>query len=253
VFPKIYNTFGPWFDKSLEELTSGREIQRRLTKNPQREFQLAVHEGFGGGPDSFRLLEHVLLAPHLYDEAQLIVSNIPAKCTAIHFRNSDYRSSFENLSKVVARLEQEDTILLATDDMSILEKLRTEFPSHNLTSASELLTGRRAFKPTERAALELLLISNCPELVLIPLEGEGSPEPRYSGFGLLAKHLWSVRRIQEKGVGNYFVQLAESALASPRRQRNIFRLVAFLALRAPELFRQSFTPTGVYQQMMNLR
>jgi hypothetical protein len=253
VFPGIYNTFSTWLDKSLEELTDGVEVQSRLIKHPPRKCQIAIHEGFGGGPDSFRLLEHVLLVPHLYREAQSIVAKIPAKCTAIHFRNSDYRSSFEKLSQVVAGVDRDDTILLATDDASILPRLRAEFPTHKLTSASDLLTGLPLSTPTEKAVLELLLISNCPELVLIPLEGERSTGPNYSGFGLLAKHLWSVRRIQEKGLRNFFIQLADIALASPRRQKSIFRLIAFLALRAPEFLRQCLAPTGVYRQMMSVR
>lgn len=252
VFPKAYSTFGFWLDKSLQELTNGKEVQSRLVKNPPHKYQLAIHEGFGGGPDSFKLLEHVLLASDIFGEARRAIASVPPRCTAIHFRNSDYRSSFTNLSKVVSGIASEEPILIATDDKTIMKSLRTEFPSHTLLFASEILADYRLDAPTIRAVLELLLIAYCHQLVLIPLDGDNSIEPKYSGFGRLAKHLWSVRTVRQKGMSGYFAHLIHTALESPRRRRNFFRLAFFIALRAPELRRQAFAPKGVYLQMSQL-
>jgi hypothetical protein len=252
-FPPIYGSFRHWHNKSLEEFTAGSQSQSRLVNHPPKRARLIIHEGFGGGDDSHVLLEHVNLVPSILAKARNLVAKVPDTCTAIHFRNSDYRSSFESLCLAISQLVPEAPVLIATDDKSVLTKLTGEFPTRTFLSASELLSDLSFTTPTEGAVLELLLISSCSDLVLIPLQGDGVSGPAYSGFGLLAKHLWSVRRIQEKGIHAFIEQLFDTALMTPRGQRNIFRLAALIGLKAPRLFREGFVPSGVYRQLGEIR
>lgn len=250
IYPKRYQLLGTWLDVSLEERTGGSEVQCRLEKNPPREPDLVVHEGFGGGTASFRLLEHLNISPNVLDPTLELVRELPNLCAAVHFRNTDYKSSYERLKEAVERVDTGSSILIATDDDSVLARLREDYSSREFISASSVVKQASPRSPVEAALQEMILLASCSHLELVPLDIGESSIPNFSGFGRLTQHIWTVRQIQKHGVSVLLSELIKLSFESPRRRRNPIRFMVFAAIRGAELFAHSYRPRGVYRQLM---
>jgi hypothetical protein len=252
VWPVLYSSFGSWLEKSLEEFTKGTQVQSRLDHTYPRNYDLAVHEGFGGGPASFSLLEHVRLKNSILLAYEKAHSELPENCVAVHFRNTDYRSSYEYLSESISLLDPEKSVLLASDDESSFNRIRADHPNRVIIFASAISMQSGLAQPTELAVLELLLIAKCEDLILIPIQWSDSNAEGFSGFGRLCQHVWSVRQIQNLGTPTLIRHTLELSLESKRRRRNPFRFGVFVVLRGSELWRQAFFPRGLYKQLKGL-
>jgi len=249
IWPPVYESLGSWIDKSLEEFSNGTQTQSRLSANAPGGSKVLVHEAYGGGFKSFRLLEHLTLNNELLKQIVERAEQIPPGSTAVHFRNSDYRSNYEALRGSIESLAPDVPVLLASDDETALIKLKQDFPNRNFVSSSSSDAKQNTLTQTESAVIELVLISGAKSLVLIPLDSKDRREANYSGFGLLAQHLWLVRQIQGRGSLEYSRRLFSLALESRRRRRNLLRLGIFLIIRGPVLFRNAFYPQGLYKQL----
>jgi len=252
IWPNDFENLKTWLDKSLQEATHDSKIQCRLELKPPKSAEVAVHEGFGGGFDSFSALEHLELNPDVVEVAKNIFRSLPKNLIAIHFRNSDYKSNFKDLIEKSLAVREGEIILLASDDASIAPKLQRELPSKKILAISSLFQDYSSLSPTERAIQEMLVMSGCSDLSLIPVQVAESEIPVYSGYGRLTEHLWVVRQVQLGRISIFFRHIIELALQSPRRRRNPFRLVVFLALRAPQMVSHTLRPRGVYKQLMQL-
>jgi len=252
IWPKDFEDLKNWFDKSLQEATRDSKIQCRLELKPPKSATVAVHEGFGGGFDSFSALEHLELNPVVVKVAKDIKRSLPTNLSAIHFRNSDYKSNFEDLLAKSLGVREGETILLASDDASIAPKLQRELPNRKILAISSLFQDYPSLSQTERAIQEMLIMSGCSELSLIPVQVAGPEIPVYSGYGRLTEHLWVVRQMQLGRISIFFRHIIDLALQSPRRRRNPLRLLVFLALRAPQIVSHAFRPRGVYKQLSQL-
>ena len=250
IYPERYRSLGDWINFSLEERTDGKEVQCRLEKNPPSKPDLVVHEGFGGGMASFRILAHLKISSRVLNPMFEISRSLPSSCAAIHFRNTDYQSSYERLKMAVERIDAVTSILIATDDDTILGRLKKDYPNRVFVSASAMVEQALPQSPVEAALQEMILLSSCSQLELIPLEFEGSKIPSYSGFGRLTQHIWTVQQIQKQGILFLASELIKLSLESPQRRRNPLRLIVFAAIRGAELFAHSYRPTGVYQQLL---
>jgi len=253
VWPATYSSIGSWLGKSLEEFTEGAQFQSRLENSPPPNYDLVVHEGFGGGPSSFSLLEHVRLKNSILHAYEKVNPELPKNCVAVHFRNTDYRSSYTNLSESISLLDPEKPVLLTSDDEASFKRLRADHPNREIIFASAISIRSGLSQPTELAVLELLLISKCEDLILIPLQSPDFNLEVFSGFGRLCQRVWSVRQIQNLGTLTLIRHTLELALESKRRRRNPFRFGVFVALCGFELWRQAYFPKGLYKQLKVLR
>jgi hypothetical protein len=251
VYPEVYVSLATWLNKSLEDRTGGEQVQSRLERTPPRNPDVVVHEGFGGGMASFQLLEHLNISSAVLDSAFELKRELPTVCAAIHFRNTDYQSSYAVLKKAIERVESRSAILIATDDDYVVARLRDEYPSREFISAGSIVAQASPKSPVEAAIQEMILLASCSELELIPLDLKGSSVPSFSGFGRLTQHIWTVQKIQRHGMSVLFSEVIKLALESPQRKRNPLRLIVFAAIRATELLAHSYKPRGVYRQLMN--
>lgn len=252
ICPPVFASLESWVDKSLEEFSNGTQVQSPPIRNCQSSSEVLVRESYGGGSKSFRLLGHLTLNAKLLEKLSESVRAIPVGFTAIHFRNTDYRSSYESLKNAIESVSPDIPIMLATDDETVFGRLERDFPTQQFIPSPSSESKREALTQTEVAVLELAVISRAKSLLLIPLDSQTKDEPNYSGFGLLAQHLWMVRQIQTRGSIEYFRQLIVLARASQARRRNLLRLGVFILIRGPGLFSNAFFPRGFYKQLTNI-
>jgi hypothetical protein len=124
-------------------------------------------------------------------------------------------------------------------------------PSRTILSARDLIDTVK-YSPTEAAVIEMFVLSICPQLALVPLDAKATTA-RYSGFGLLVRHLWAVRKVQDGGPSELLRALLRFALDDSARRHNPLRLLVFLVVRGPKFFRQGLAPRGIYKQLRELR
>jgi hypothetical protein len=252
IWPPVFESLGSWIDKSLEEFSNGRQVQSRLVRNPPNNRNVFVHEASGGGFKSFQILEHLTLTTKLLEQIADSAKAIPSGSTAMHFRNSDYRSNYDSLRGSIESLSPTVPVLLASDDETVLISLKRDLPDRQFVSSPSLNAKRTTLTHTEVAVHELVLVSGVKSLVLQPLDYLGRKDPIYSGFGLLAQHLWMVRRIQARGLIEYLRQLYFLAVSKQVRRPYILRLGFVFFIQAPMLFRQAFYPKGLYRQLADI-
>lgn len=198
-------------ESSVSKLTSGKAHESRLSlleSLKQTRTPILVHESWGGGLRSATALKYLTLVPRLTSLIPSLRAAVSGHSVGFHFRNSDLRSDFSFLEKELLSVPVDCSVLVATDDSDLLERIRSTLPGRKIVSASEILESlSRSLTDTERAVLEMVMLSFCENLVLIPIErpkdnyhAKVVSQPRYSGFGRLSKHVWAVSRAKSNGV-----------------------------------------------------
>lgn len=83
-----------------------------------------VHEAYGGGISSFRILPFLRPTAFLQAELDRRLARLPAAYVGLHFRNTDLRTSHVPILKALqARIAGRD-VLITTDDGALQEKFR---------------------------------------------------------------------------------------------------------------------------------
>jgi hypothetical protein len=178
--------------------------------------QLLVHEGHGGGTASAELLPHLRLAPHVRRRVEDAISGLEPAYSALHVRNTDYRTDYRTLLRRVSRLRIEGPVLVCSDDPRVIDCARRTlrirvlaFPqrasSRNAMGALHLPDSHATEMDARNAAvdsiIELMALGNATRLLC-----SATMNGPVSGFSFLACHL-----CRNKGV-------ADSLLGVPREQ-----------------------------------
>lgn len=82
--------------------------------------QLLVWEGSGGGTESADVLPHLRLAPHLRSRVEHAVATLEPAYSALHVRNTDYRTDYRRLFRRVRRLGISGPLLVCSDDPRVV-------------------------------------------------------------------------------------------------------------------------------------
>lgn len=246
---------------SLEELSHGSVLQAPLTLRngwQRRNLGLLVHEAWGGGLSSATVLRSLNLAQNLIDHFQAICDLLPRDVIAIHFRNSDYQADPDLLSNQIHESKKAATFLVASDDLDLFRGLQRRFPEKNFLSAHQVVASTGGLLPrTSVAVLELLTLSVCRELIVIPLDRSSSASvpklsiPIYSGFSRLAKHLWAVNVVRERGFIRYLTTREPFQGLSSHSNR-IFRFFYIALYALPRIVLQAWFPSGLYLQLRHI-
>ncbi len=163
-----------------------KESSTYLTWSHQdlRSWRLVLHEQWGGGLDSLIAFAWLQPSNELKNSVRdLLKGHDFSKSNGIHYRNSDYRSSFELLFSSLERHPQDS--LIFTDDISLRA---TKLPlSPNWDTANYSVEAEASFVST---LCDLIALASCKRIELIRLDAE---RVQYSGFGILAASLWCAR------------------------------------------------------------
>lgn len=250
VYPKMLFENVGCLDRSLEQISMGKTLNFKLSIFRFLKEDIVIHENWGGGLSSAGILGEIELVPEVYAKFKKILANIPKDGVAVHFRHTDQGSTYTALEKVIENCNIDTSILLATDDPSVAQRLQNRFPKSKINLAAEYFPENMAFtSPAERAILELLLISHCKDLVVLPLEIKSRDTPSFSGFARLAKHIWAVRKISQDGI--YKFCLSRSPILGLAGSKNsFFNFFYLLIFEIPRILIQAKISKGIYSQIL---
>jgi hypothetical protein len=105
------------------------ESSAPLTFDFNRSFSesVLVHEQCGGGQQSFDLLRRVTLSPSSRHFVVSACRRLPSEYAALHVRNTDYRTDYEDFLRFVASSLNGGSILICSDDPQVLIDARSMF------------------------------------------------------------------------------------------------------------------------------
>jgi hypothetical protein len=198
VFPEYYGSPGRLLEGSLADISNGQHTRYQIAPRGHENFEVIVHESWGGGRLGMRLIGRIALTEEFSSRVFGAINELPKNATGVHFRNSDYRSDLKALNNLVRTAGKVGPIVIATDDDSVLEFLRVENSSREIYSASDLIGRDSKFSIIEMALAQLVVLALCNNLILVPLEKGQSA--RFSGYGLLAKSIWATRKLNTEGI-----------------------------------------------------
>jgi len=247
IYPSYFSDPQDLLSESLSQITKGEVVKFKLADCLEKKETVVVHESDGGGLLSSYLFGHIVLQPRLEEIAGRAISLVPPKALGLHFRNSDYKSDKSELDKFVSLAKKNEVVLLATDDPDLRTYLGDTFPGHNIVFTRDLIGKLDSLSPTELAVVELFLLGACSHLALVPLSE--SEDVNYSGYGLLARQLWVVRKGKTEGLLR--LALALSRFSRPTRPLTFIRnVVSSTNLRV--VVSQLINTRGVFLQLEKL-
>jgi hypothetical protein len=200
------------------EVNSGEEI----TFNFQKKYSegLLVHQQFGGGLNSIDLCEILEIQPQFGREAIERVTTLGGKYNAVHVRHSDYETDWKPQLEALGGKLNDSVVLLATDNSKLVAEAKESFPDLVIVGTDSTHDGSNPDQNLE-VLFDLALLVNSDELFIFKLS---DPNVNYSGFSLLAKYLWTVRKVRLHG----FSRLLFSRSLFLDFHHSRFRMVRFM-------------------------
>jgi hypothetical protein len=247
VFPEFFDSPERLLEGSLEDITKGQTSRYQLTPGGHESFDVLVHESWGGGSLGTRLLKRIELNEKFLLKLERALATLPEKATGFHFRNTDLKSDRERLNDAIRRTGKTGPIVIASDDSSVKAFLEKENPSRQILSAAELIRSDHKLTKTEMAIAQLFVLAMCDHLVIVPL-AKGEPVS-YSGYGQLAKAIWSVRKLNTEGLVAFVFSVTKFFEFKPRFDIESFLRSIVVSVLISD---QSLKPKGLYKQLIDL-
>ena len=189
----------------------------RLTFDPATDYteSILIHEQCGGGTDSFRLLSNILFTPEVSDLIRGRISFLPEVYSAIHVRNSDYKTDYESYFMRILSEIDGDNILICSDDANVKKSAEKYFKNYYLLftdtlfnaegrplhHASNYLNENEKFAATVSAFTDLIALGRSDKLFFSNVILNNQEKSYPSGFSRLAKHLNSNKNMLKKIIG----------------------------------------------------
>lgn len=170
-----------------------------------------VHEQCGGGTDSFALLDRITLTDNLRPTVRDRIGSLGQDYLAVHVRNTDYSTAYENLFKDIYPKVANKSLLVCSDDAAVIAHARSFFDASKiLTSSHADHTGNRPLHSrykkhgSERqrktaainAITDLIALGRASELYFANVTA-GFP----SGFSTLAEYLCGNKQVIDALLG----------------------------------------------------
>lgn len=199
-------TYQPAYSKAAGNYLDKR-TSTRLGFDFGRDYEEAVlvHEQCGGGTDSFALLGRITLADSLRPTVLDRIRQLGQDYVAVHVRNTDYKTAYEDLFKDVYPKVSNKSLLVCSDDAGVITHAKSFFDTSKiLTSSHATHSGNRSlhFKYKKhgsnrqrRAAtidslVDLIALGRASELYFANVTA-GFP----SGFSTLAEYLCGNKQV----------------------------------------------------------
>jgi tetratricopeptide (TPR) repeat protein len=197
-----------------------RETSTILTFDFNKNYDeiVLVHEQCGGGNLSFNLLNRVSISEKIRPIILEKIQELDHDYLAIHVRNTDYQTKFEDLFKDIYPKVSDKSLLVCSDDAEVISRAKSFFTSSKiLISSHPTQTEKKPLhhstthhddeqrkKATINSIIDLIALGRSTELYFSNVTA-GHP----SGFSRLAMHL-----CENKNVIDALLKLATSAPTS---------------------------------------
>lgn len=196
--PSDGNQIGISADGSGKTLCEASSIIREQ----MGEQTIHVWGGVGLG-ETLSVFEAFRFNPEILEKWNALKDVIGEPYSAIHVRNTDYRTEYKSLLRKIAKKDMRERLFIATDSPVVRTYARellgdravvpdrvgyeNEAPIHKSTTVS---AGDDARAMCQDAMVDLLALAFADQLYIAPTFGlKGSYEFRYSGFSLVAESL----------------------------------------------------------------
>jgi hypothetical protein len=163
-----------------------------------------IHHQPGGGLNSVRLLEELTYSDRILTELARRKKLLGPDYSAIHIRDSDYKTDWRaQLAEFAASLGTK-TLFVATDNPKVIGDPCWRRLGLHVWSSAGFAQANTGFDGNEETLLDLALLAEAEELWIMKLQHS---TVTYSGYSLLAKYLWSIRKIKRSGTRRFLRSL----------------------------------------------
>jgi len=183
---------------------TGANLELASAKIQEMEAEQTVHMwgGIGLG-DPLLVFRSFVLTQEVLEGFRDLSSSAGEDYSAIHIRNTDYRTGYQSVFRRLARKNSNSKLFVATDSPLVRDfarrKLgekaiiparigyRNEAPLHKIATISKDVDAREICR---EAMVDLLVLASARRLYIVPTFGlRGDYRLRYSGFSLIAESL----------------------------------------------------------------
>lgn len=113
------------------------EVALRFSLDRDHPQTLLLHQQGGGGTNSFDLINRLTLVPWLAQQARDKIAQLPVGYSALHVRNTDYRTDIGMVLRTIRGRVAGQDLLVCSDDPAVLPALRSGLPDtriHQITT-----------------------------------------------------------------------------------------------------------------------
>lgn len=197
--------------------------------------RVLIHHQPGGGLNSTSLLKRMTLNARILAEVERRKAILGPNYAAVHIRDSDYETQWVSQLSNLKRYLSGRRVFLATDNHKIPDSPELKGLDLDVEFSSSFECDLYTFDKNEQSLIDLALLAEAAELYILKLNHLTVP---YSGFSLLAKYLWSVRKLKRDGLVNLL--RAKSLFKEFQGGTNaLIRITYFYSYWLPRLLRAS--------------
>jgi hypothetical protein len=166
---------------------------------------LLVHDQFGGGKLSFKLLERLVINDNIIDTIHERLNKFDPDYIAVHVRNTDYKTDYQTFFQKIYNDVANKSVLICSDDTAVIQYAKYFFNKSIILTSSDIpdLKGKPLHKMYSYENREDVLNANINSIVDLVAMGlsrklfitNTSFFNIFSGFSSLALHLNNNRSI----------------------------------------------------------
>lgn len=158
---------------------------------------LLIHHQPGGGLNSVQLLDALIFSDRILTELARRKKVLGPNYSAVHIRDSDYKTEWRaQLAEFASNLGA-NTLFIATDNPEIIGDPFWRTLGLRVLGSAGFSQDELGFDVNEETLLDLALLADADELWILKLQHSNVT---YSGYSLLAKYIWSTRKIKRVGL-----------------------------------------------------
>lgn len=201
------------FSSECQNFTE-KESGVRLTFDHNLDYseKILVHEQCGGGTESFDLISSINFSEEVSCLINEKLIHLPENYAAIHVRNSDYKTDYENFFQKLSSEIDVANILICSDDINVKNSAQNYFKKFNLFftdvpmnaegrplhHATNYLTDQDKFSATVCAFADLIALARSGNLFFSNVILNSQLKSYPSGFSRLANFLNENKHIVNK-------------------------------------------------------
>ena len=154
-FPSVLDgrldSYDSYYSPTIRKIVE-RISDTPVTFNMDSEYveDVLVHQQPGGGSKSFALLSHLTFSAPIKEEIRNRLAVLPEKYSAVHVRNTDYKSDYVSFFEDIKESVSGSNLLICSDDAEVIDYAKNYFINSKVFSITT--TTLRDQKPLHRAS-----------------------------------------------------------------------------------------------------
>jgi len=173
---------------------------------------LLVHDSFGGGTSSFKLIENIYIKKKWIGLIKKSIPFLGETYTAIHIRHTDLETDYKSFYKKIESQLEGKKVMVCSDDSKIINFFKGN-KKYALLSTKKI---KGINDPEFYSIVDLVALGSASEFFYTnTIQGE------ISGFSLLASHL-----VKNKNILEGFLRERKKFLGSPSKNNQVHFIIS---------------------------